>query len=134
MSFTNYAFDKYVSQGLSQFTICNAPDISSDFPQAEHWVNNFILNSILRTNVDNQRKPFMFAILRRTQMATIEYESGRQDTLKYISVDRNIVALYFKSLYRFELTSQLLYQAYEYISKATGKNYFTKTMVHRSNV
>lgn len=126
MPLSNYALDKFVSQHLTQFTACDAPSLSRELAQAEHWVNNFILHSIFKVSVPAESKPYIFAILRRTQMAMSEYEAGRVEALRYISGDTNRVSIYFRALYHFELVTQILYQAYDYIHQVTEGKLFNK--------
>jgi len=126
MPFTNYALDAYVSQELSKLNECSAPDLSKEFDQAEHWVNNFILNSIFRVQIKPEAKPFIFGILRRAQMALAEYGDGRAALLDYLGGSKERVSVYFRALYHFEIVVGLLYQAYEMAMKITGKQLFQK--------
>jgi hypothetical protein len=126
MFLSHQALDKHVSQELSKFTRFNAPDLGSASADAEYWVNNFILNAILRVDIKEEAKPFVFAIIRRAQMAIDEYENGCREAQDYISGKRDRVSVYFRSLNRFELVVQLLYQAYEYVMKVTGQPLYQK--------
>src|SRR5436190_793638 len=42
--------DKHIAPGISNFSQANIPDLSGKFPQADHLVANFFLNSILRAS------------------------------------------------------------------------------------
>ncbi len=126
MSFTNHALDTYFAQQLSQLRKCEAPDLSEELGLAESWDRNFILNSIFQINIESKFKPFMFGILRRVQMVFFEYQDGRRALLEYLGGHRDRISVYFRALYHFELVTMLLYQAYEYERKLTGKNRFKK--------
>ena len=126
MTFTNIALDKFFSQDLSKLTTCNAPSLEHEFDQAEHWVGNFILNSVCRVNVRTEAKPFIFGILRRAQMLLVEYHSGRAALLDYLSGSKDRISVYFRALYHFEIAITLTYQAYEILMKMTEKRLFTK--------
>ena len=51
MPLTNWALDKYVAPDLSKLTECNAIDMTGFDDQCEDWVANFVLNSMLRVDV-----------------------------------------------------------------------------------
>jgi hypothetical protein len=117
MPFTNEALDKYVAQGMSQLTACDAPDLSTSFKERQHWIHNFILNSMFRASVKPSAKPLIFSILRRAQMSIAEYEAGRLALKQYIDGHRERWSVYFDALYRFELAIALACQGYEAIRK-----------------
>jgi len=126
MPLTNYALDTYVSQNLSYLKVCEAPDLSNEFDQAEHWVNNFILNSMLSVQVKPEVKPFIFGILRRIQMALAEYGAGRSVLLEYLDGSKEKVSLYFRSLYHFEIAASLVYQSFDLVMKLTHQRLYQK--------
>lgn len=126
MSFTNYALDTFFAQNISELKKCEAPDLSEELVLAESWDRRFILNSIFRINIDSKFKPFMFGIIRRVHMAFFEYQDGRRALLEYLAGHRDRISVYFRALYHFELVTMLLYQAYEYERKVTGKKRFEK--------
>lgn len=115
MPFTNEALEKYIAQGMSQLAACDAPDLSTSFKERQHWIHNFILNSMFRAAVKSHAKPFVFSILRRAQMSIAEYEAGRLALKDYIDGDRDRWSVYFNALYRFELAITLACQGYEAI-------------------
>jgi hypothetical protein len=126
MPLSNYALDNYVSQQIMQLTECNAIDLSQEFDQADSWIENFVLNSIFRTQVKQEYKPFIFAILRRAQMALVEYENGRMALQDYAGGNKNRISVYFRSLYHFEIAVNLTYQAHYFFMKITKKRLFNK--------
>lgn len=126
MPLTNYALDTYIAQNLSKLTECDAPDLSKEFNQAEYWVNNFILNSIFRIQVNSDSKPFIFGILRRVQMVFVEYANGRETLFDYLAGSKERVSVYFRALYHFEIAVSLLYQSYEMVMKITEQRFYEK--------
>jgi len=121
-----FALDKFVSQQISKLTKCNAIDLSQEFNQADSWIENYVLNSILCIQVKDEYKPFIFGILRRAQMALVEYENGRKSLKDYADGDKNRISIYFRSLYHFEIAISLTYQAHELFMKITGARLFEK--------
>jgi hypothetical protein len=126
MPLSNHALDRFVSQQITQLTECNAIDLSQVFDQADSWIENFVLNSIFRTQVKQEYKPFIFAILRRAQMALVEHEYGRMALQDYAGGNKNRISVYFRSLYHFEIAVNLTYQAHDFFMKITKKSLFNK--------
>jgi hypothetical protein len=126
MSFTNYVFDNFVSHELSKLTECNAPSIEGSYPQAQHWINNFILSNVFRKGLSSEVLPFAFAFLRRTQSVVIEYQLGREALVEFISGPRERLSLYFSALGHFETMVAYLYQAFDFGHKLINKNLFEK--------
>lgn len=136
MPLTNYSLDNFVSQEISSLTKCNAVDLTQKFDQAEHWIENFVLNSIFRIQIKQEHKPFIFAILRRAQMALVEHENGRIALQEYVNGKKDRISLYFRALYHFEIAINLIYQAHELFMKITKVRLFQKndgTPVERLN-
>jgi hypothetical protein len=76
---TDYALDHFVSQDLSKLTVCNAPEVSTRFPQSSHWIGNFRLNSMFGRPVGMDARKFCLAFLRRAEAAFFNYEpTGRR--------------------------------------------------------
>jgi hypothetical protein len=122
MGLSHYALDNFIAQGLSSFTSCDAPDLSSAFDQLDDWVHNFILNSIFTMSVAPQWRPHLFGIVRRAHMAFVEYEAGRKSILQYLNGPKDGVSLYFRGLYHFEITIALTYQAYYFFYLMAGQS------------
>jgi hypothetical protein len=126
MPLTNYALDSYVAQEMSQLTECNAKEISSHFTNTEYWISNFVLNSIFRVPVLPEHKPFIFTFIRKTEMALLEYEQGRLLLDAYVGKQSGRISAYFRCLYHFEITVNLLYQTYELVMKKMSIRLFAK--------
>ena len=126
MPFTSYALDTFVAQDISKLKECNAKAIGESFELSQHWIGNFVLTSIVRIQVAQEYKPFIFTFLRRAEMALLEYERGRTALEEYVRKSSNHISKYFQALHHFEITITLLYQAYELIRKEHGIKLFTK--------
>ena len=81
---------------------------------------------MLRVQVQQEYKPFIFAILRRGQMALIEHENGRRALQDYAGGNKNRISVYFRSLYHFEIAINLTYQAHDLFMKITKTRLFNK--------
>src|SRR5215203_6662110 len=123
MPFSNYGLDHLISQELSKLSRCEAPEVTSTFPESKHWVSNFALNSSLCFEVTPEMKGFRFAFLRRAEAAFIEYEYAREALSEYVANRPRKPSLYFRTLHHFEMTLALLWQAYDFTYKATEKKY-----------
>jgi hypothetical protein len=77
-------------------------------------------------DVKAEVKPFVFGMLRRAQMALVEYQNGRSALLDFLSGSKERVSVYFRALYHFEIVVSLLYQAYDMTIKITNQKVFTK--------
>jgi hypothetical protein len=86
--------------------------------------------------VKQEYKPFIFAILRRAQMALVEHENGRIALLDYVKGAKDRISVYFRALYHFEIAINLVYQAHELFMKILKVRLFEKndgTPVERLN-
>ncbi|MEG5065132.1 hypothetical protein QUB33_16065 [Microcoleus sp. B3-A4] len=121
MPFTHYALDNYFAQEISALSECNAPDLAEHFAEVEPLMDNFILNSIFTFPLKTEYKPYIFGIIRRVQMALVEYQNGRTLLLLYLNESQKNISLYFQALSHFEIAVTQLYQAYEFWRKLGKK-------------
>jgi hypothetical protein len=120
MPFSNYGLDHLISQELSKLSRCEAPEVTSNFPESKHWVSNFALNSFLGFQVTPEMKRFRFTFLRRAEAAFIEYEYAREALSEYVANRPRKPSLYFRTLHHFEMTIAMLWQAYNFARQFTG--------------
>jgi hypothetical protein len=120
---SNYALDNFVGQELSALTECRAASVLQEFPQWSSWLNNFILNSILRVRLPRETTALVFALLRRAEGLIEDYEEARSRLGSFVDLGQN-VSLYFRCLRKFESTVALLYQALDLARRATGIRLF----------
>ena len=114
MPFTTYGLDKFFAQEISALSECNAPDLAEHFAEVEPLIDNFILNSIFTSPIKTEEKPYIFGIIRRVQMALVEYQNGRTLLLLYLNESKKNTSLYFQALSHFEIAVTQLYQAYDF--------------------
>ncbi len=98
---------------MSELTECNIRDMSNYSSQSDHWLSNFVSNSIFVLSVEQKPKQYVFFFLRRVEAAFREYDSARGALCDYLSGERERVSVYFKALFHFETCIAQMYQAYD---------------------
>ena len=73
MPWSNFVTDKFIAPEMSQFTSATLPDLSAIDSEQEFWLANYILNSILRVNIQSPERQRLFNFLRRSHSAFEEY-------------------------------------------------------------
>lgn len=121
MPFTTYALDNFFAQEISALSECNAPDLGDHSAEVGDLIHNFILSSILISPIKTEEKPYIFGIIRRVQMALVEYQNGRTLLLLYLNESKKNTSLYFQALSHFEIAVTQLYQAYDFWRKLGKK-------------
>ncbi|MEG4110588.1 MULTISPECIES: hypothetical protein [unclassified Microcoleus] len=114
MPFTAYGLDNFFAQEISALSECNAPDLGDHSAEVGDLIHNFILNSIFTSPIKTEEKPYIFGIIRRVQMALVEYQNGRTLLLLYLNESKKNTSLYFQALSHFEIAVTQLYQAYDF--------------------
>jgi hypothetical protein len=94
MPLSNYTKDKFVAPELSKFTNASIRNMASASVEQEHWLTNFILNTLLRVDVKETLRQTLFNFLRGAQLAFREYSLARDQTMTYLS-DTDAVTTYF---------------------------------------
>jgi hypothetical protein len=111
MPFSAYARDKFVAPGISEFTQASIPDMSGASDQQDYWVRNFMLNTILRVQIDERTRQTLFNFLRRAESALREYELARERTLAHLRNTEEVTA-YLAAISHWEVFLSHAYQAY----------------------
>jgi len=73
-----------VAPGISTFTTAEIPDLSSEFPQADWWITNHFLNTVLRARFRDRWRQVVLGFVRRAQNAFAAYHDARTLTLEYL--------------------------------------------------
>jgi hypothetical protein len=108
---SNYAKDKFVAPEMSTFTAASIRDMSAVSGEQDHWVLNFVLNTMLRVSVEGSIRPTLFNFLRRTEAAFREYTLARIRTLAYLA-NPDAVSDYLAAIAHWEVFLSQAYQAY----------------------
>jgi len=105
VQFGNHFLDTLLAPGLSSFNEAEVPDLSGDCPQADHWLSNLFLNSLLGPRYNDTWKQAAVAFIFRTQTALRAYRAGRAKTLECVDAfepGRPASRLYFEAVSQWE--------------------------------
>ncbi len=76
--------DTHIAPGISEFREALIPDLSGRFPQADFWVGNYFLNSVLRVGFRDRWRQIVNGFLRRASQGFAAYLDARRLTLEYL--------------------------------------------------
>jgi hypothetical protein len=125
MPLSNYSLNKFVAPKLSELRTVGAPDLRSCTKEYGNWVNNFILNTILKVRLPKRKRQLVMYFLRKVEGAFYEYHEGRNFLEGYLQNQGQAISLYFHSLRCFEVSALLAYHAYETIRTMIQEDMFT---------
>jgi len=121
MQMSDDARDRYIAPDISRFTSTTIPDVSKAHSQQQHWLNNYILNTMLRVQMSDPDRQRLFNFLRRVQAAFQTYAAGREATLAYLH--KRETSHYMEAINDWEACVTYCWQAYELLAK---KGWYTK--------
>ncbi len=84
-SYSSTLLDTVVSPGISSFREAKIPDLVELFPEAEHWLANHFLNTILRGKFPAGVRQVALGYLRRTHESFVAYHEARKLTYEYLA-------------------------------------------------
>jgi hypothetical protein len=123
MPLSAYAKDNFIAPGLSTFTSACIRDMAGTSVEQEHWLNNYMLNTLFRVKLDEQVRQSLFNFLRRSQFAFREFALAREQTASYLrSVDA--VTTYFVAIGHWEVFLAYSYQAFELLAGSDKRALF----------
>lgn len=96
------------------------PDLEDDFPEAKHWLNNYLLNTRFRARFPDEKHATVLALIRRVQHAFKHYHDGRSRALTFALWDYKgslPASSYFGSIEAFENSLLQLQMAYALLLK-----------------
>jgi hypothetical protein len=99
---------------MSKFTSATIPDLSAIDSDQEHWLENYILNSIMRATLQSPDRQRLFNFLRRSHSAFEEYAAARELTLAYLAEPERKLG-YLKAMGHWEALLGYIWQAYRLI-------------------
>jgi hypothetical protein len=113
---SNYAKDMFVAPEMSRFTTAWIRDMASLTTEQEHWLTNFILNTLMRARVEERVRRTLFNFLRRAQLAFREYSLARTQTMIYLS-NSDALGTYVAAIGHWEMFLFQAYEAYEPLAR-----------------
>jgi hypothetical protein len=126
LSWNSQLLEKHIAPGISTFTQATIPDLADGFPEADHWVVNFFLNSNLRASYSDNVRQLVLGFLRRAQLAVTAYGDARGLTLKYLDgnePDNPRIRAYYAAIARWEhftIESSIMLDIWRYINGGQG--------------
>lgn len=84
MRWSARVLNQLVAPGIASFVRAEIPDISPQFPQAEHWLANYFLNSVLGGSFRPGVRQLALGYLRRAHHGFAAYHRGRRLTIDYL--------------------------------------------------
>lgn len=121
MPLTHSALDMFVSQEMSRLTNCAPQSLADEFPEHNHWLDQFVLRRIFHNHIREDRAALAFVLVRRAAAALDEWE------LACVAAS-NVQTLsgYFKMLRHMENCISALWQGLEFIRRALQVKLFDK--------
>jgi hypothetical protein len=101
MPLSSYAKDKFIAPEMSLFTSATIRDMSQVDSEQEHWLANFILNTMLRVDVPSPQRQQMYNFLRRSHAAFGAYALARDHTLAFLN-NRDHILRYLEAISHWE--------------------------------
>jgi hypothetical protein len=105
ISFSTGAIDRLLAPGLSKFTACNAPDLTTLHDQATHWLANHFLNILFGHSFKGRFQQYALNQLFRAEVAFRDYHEARELCLTFFEAGRPdypAIRTYFKAVSRWE--------------------------------
>lgn len=119
-------FVNRIAPSLSDFTTCNAPDLSATHDQAPHWLANHFLNTLFGPDFKGRFRQYALNLLFRAEVAFRDYHEARSLCLKFFEEGRPdypAVRTYFGAISRWEsclLNIQIFIDLMNKIKKDVG--------------
>lgn len=116
MPFSDEVTDRFFAPEMSKFTTANLPDMSSADDQQEHWLSNYMLNTVLRGRLPNPTGQQVYNFLRRSHSAFVDYAGARTKTMDFLA-DRTRIRAYIAAVGHWEDFLAHVWQANEFLAK-----------------
>lgn len=101
-----------MAPAMSQFTTATVPDMSNHCDQSAHWVSNFILSTLLRSNVPSPTRQYMFNFLRRAEASFLQHSLAREATATFLSGSRQSPSRYMTAIFHWEVFLSQAWRSY----------------------
>lgn len=85
ISYSAALLDRHLAPGISEFTSCDAPDITDEHPEAPHWLANHFLNSAFRGTYRDKYRQYAVNLIFRAQVAFADYHEARNLTAEHLA-------------------------------------------------
>ena len=105
LSYSSGLLNRNLAPGISEFTSCNASDITAYHPDASHWLTNHFLNSAFRGTFKNKHRQYAMNLIFRAQVSFADYHEARGFTAEYLvkgNPHNPATRAYFRAIARWE--------------------------------
>jgi hypothetical protein len=127
--FSPDVLNRNVAPGIAEFTTAEIPDLRPEYPQAEHWLSNHYLNTLLGPNYAGEFRQYAISMLCRAQAEFALFHQAREVTLDYLrnsTLHNPSVRRYYAAIALWE-SCLLNYQIFlDLYVKATGTQAFAR--------
>jgi hypothetical protein len=123
---TNHAKDSYIAPELSNFTEAAIPDMGSHAGQVSHWLDNHVLNVMLRGSWEPPLSTYVFNFLRRATNSFRTHGAARQATLDSLARSNQSPSLYCEALFHWEAYLGQSWHTFKLLEKAFSLELFRK--------
>ena len=111
---------------MSLFTSAEIPDMSGHCDQSQHWISNFILNTLLRENIRAPYRQYIFNFLRRSEAGFREHAFAREETLLFLNGSRQSPSRYMMAIFHWEVFLAQAWHGYSLLSNMQEEKAFEK--------
>jgi hypothetical protein len=130
MMFNDVLLNKFIAPEITRFTDAAIPDITSEFPEASHWLQNHFLNNVFRWAFDDRARQVVLGYLRRAHHAFGAYHQARETTLRYLDgnqPDNPRVRGYYEAIALWEMFAIQIGMALDLVKwMGEGRGVFSK--------
>jgi hypothetical protein len=117
VAWSSFVTDTYFAPDMSKFAAAEIRDMTRVDREQEHWLTNFMLNSVLRGRLRSPVRQQIFNFLRRSHSAFTDYELARGATMRFLD-DRQRIRTYLSAVGHWEDFLAHTWQANLLLSKA----------------
>jgi hypothetical protein len=124
--FNHALLGRLIAPEISNFTSAVLPDLSESFPQSEHWIANYFLNSVFTGNFPGKWRVYAQNFIYRAQNCLFEYERARQLTGEFLATTtpgKPATRIYFRMLSAWEtslLNFSIATDVFRHMNEGTG--------------
>lgn len=116
MRWSTHVTDTFFAPELSKFTAALIPDMSEVDAEQQHWLTNYLLNSVLRGRLRTPARQQVYNFLRRAQSAFADYELARVRTEEFLADRDNRLRSYVGAVGHWEDFLSHVWQANTFLT------------------
>lgn len=124
--FNHALLGRLIAPEISNFTSASVPDLSESFPESDHWIANYFLNSVFTGNFSGKWRVYAQNLIYRAQNCLFEYERARQLTSEFLATTtpgKPATRSYFRMLSAWEtslLNFSIATDIFRHMNQGTG--------------